>query len=195
MANAGEILAAESSRSNLVGESIWITIQRLRNNDECCLAPKFKEASENFLTGVQSDGHDIISFECCRSNELAEIYYKQGASKAPNAFRTWHFYGLARDFISESRQWKVFPHNEIMVTTSGKKVNRWNAGDVEFQKSMRLWATRLKLKLGMDWTNFQDYPHVYWGRCKPTPSNRAIELYKKSGIELVQREVGAWKIT
>ncbi len=152
--------------------SIWATIVRLRQSDLAYVAPRFREAVELALEDCQEATLDAYVFESLRTNELQAIYFAQGSSKAQTAFRSWHFYGLAVDVISRSRQWDAW-HDRA-----------WRDAVV----------SRFKLRgldWGGDWTRFKDLPHFQWGRCKPSPSDLAIELYRSGGVGAVWRAVGA----
>lgn len=153
-------------------ESIWTTIARLRQRDVACLAPKFREAVEAALCACRGAGLDAYVFESCRTNELQAIYFQQGASKAQTALRSWHFYGLAVDVISRESQWAAWDDPA------------WSRGVVAaFKRQGCDW--------GGDWTSFRDLPHFQWGRCKPSPSDTAITLYRSGGVPAVWRAVGA----
>lgn len=59
------------------------------------------------------------------------------------------------------------------------------------------WFTRVAdvfkrhgCKWGGDW-QMRDLPHMQWGRCKPSPSDRARELWLEGGNRRVWEEVGA----
>lgn len=174
---------AKDAPAIVKGESIWQTIARLRQHDISLLAPRFRASLQEALRECMAFGVDVVVFETLRSNALAEIYYKQGTSKAPNALRTWHYYGLAVDVISQSRQWDVYPHK----MSDGK----WDAGDRHWMKVVVDTFKKYGLKWGGDWKMFKDYPHWQWGMCKPSPSDEAIETVKEGGLIAVWKKVKA----
>jgi hypothetical protein len=169
-------------------KSVWVRIKELRQNDTACLAPKFRAAVDDGIAAIRAEGHDAVVFETCRTDELARIYFEQGTSKAPNARRTWHGYGLAVDIISGSKQWNIYPHH-VRRTRDGKRI--YMPGDPEFLECVTRVFKARGLKWGGDWTRFKDWPHWQWGRCKPSPSDVAVTLYRQGGVEPVWRAVGA----
>ncbi len=147
--------------------------RKLVQRDPQALAPAMYGAVLLSLRKCTDLALDAYVYEARRSDELARMYYQLKVSKAPNALRTWHGYSLAVDVISISRAWKAWDDPA------------WTRGVVDAFK-------RQGMKWGGDWTTFRDYPHFYWGACKPSPSDRAIQLLQSSGgVEAVWREVGA----
>lgn len=162
----------------LPGESYNRAVLRLRNNDASCLAPKFRERSDAAITEANAKGLNVVSFETCRSNELAELYYDHGVSRAPTALHTWHHYGLARDVISKEHGWDLFPGGHHYKTEP-----EWWHDLYRIFKSHNLDA-------GADWVSFKDYPHWQFGGLRSSPL-RAISILQTQGLEAVWRAVGA----
>ncbi len=143
------------------------------------LAPRFQEAVIAALADCRADGLDAFVYEAMRSNELQELYYRRGRPPTPEYPRpvtnarsnlySWHGFGLAVDVISEAhhwdRPWQWFVHVAAHFSAHGCK-----------------W--------GGAWTN-PDPPHMQWGLCKPSPSDRARELLALGGIPAVWDAVGA----
>jgi hypothetical protein len=152
---------------------------RLRQNDPDCLAPKFRERSEAAITDANTAGLEIVSFETCRSNELAKLYYEHGVSRAPTALYTWHYYGLARDVISREHGWDLFPGG-----------SRHDAHPSWWREVYRIFRSH-QLDAGADWVSFHDFPHWQFGGMKASPSDHARQLLHRGGVELVWRAVGA----
>jgi hypothetical protein len=146
--------------------------RRLVRRDLCELAPAMKAAVLAMLKDCAEQGLDAYVYEARRTHELAAMYYALGSSKARDGWRTWHFYGLAVDVISRSRAWKAWddPAWRGPVVAAGK---------------------RHGLDWGGDWVSFRDMPHFQFGRCKPSPSDEAVRLYKTGGLVAVWRAVGA----
>src|SRR3954468_6005064 len=115
-------------------------VLRLRQNDADGLAPGFRSRSDDAIAECNQKGFDVASFECCRSDTLARLYFAHGASMAPDARYTWHFYGLARDVISKARGWDVYPDAK-----TGK------GGDPDWYRPVWEIARAHKLDLGADW--------------------------------------------
>ncbi len=141
------------------------------------LAPTFRRAVRSALRDCALAGLDAYVFEAHRSQELQELYYARGRTIKPperpvtNAhinLYSWHGYGLAVDVISQEHYWDRpelwFRHVAKHFIANGCK---WGGG----------WKR-------------PDMPHMQWGRCKPSPSNRARELIE-CGVEMVWAEVGA----
>lgn len=162
------------------------------DDDLAKLAPLFAEKVFTLLREMRDQGHDPIVFEAFRSDERAAYLYGFGrtwddgrgiVTKAPNASKSWHRYGLAVDIISASRQWDA----------SG-----------QFWTALRKGATALGLRSGNDWDrdgvpveddpneHLSDRPHVQWGPpMHVTPSDHEWELLNSAGVEAVWQEVGA----
>lgn len=144
------------------------------------LAPRFRQAVEAAVAECRSLGLRVYVFETYRSPELQREYFARGRTVKPperpvtNAasnLYSWHGYGLAVDVIEETHGWSP-PTGE-----------RW------FERVAEVFK-RHGLKWGGDW-RARDLPHFQWGRCKPSPSDRARELLAEGGFERVWREVDA----
>lgn len=142
------------------------------------LAPKFRAAVRAALTDAHAAGLDAIVFESKRSRELATLYYARGrtvkppertVTNAPDETYSWHGYGLAVDVISLQHQWDRSPE--------------WFAAVAEHFK-------RHGCRWGGEWKR-KDLPHFQWGRCKPSPSDKARQMLATTGIESIWRAVGA----
>jgi len=142
------------------------------------LAPRFRVAVERALYDCHADGLDVWVYEGLRSPELQAAYYRRGRTEIPphkpvtNAksnLYSWHGFGLAVDVISQSRHWYETP--------------QWFARVAEHFK-------RHGCKWGGDW-KMRDLPHMQWGRCKASPSDRARVLFAEGGFKRVWEEVGA----
>ena len=142
------------------------------------LAPRFREMVLLALADCQTRGLDAYVYEGYRSQELQALYYARGrtiippfkpVTNAPSNLYSWHGYGLAVDVISQAHGWD--------------QPESWFA-DVaaSFQKYACRWGGEWKMK---------DLPHFQWGRCRPSPSDRARELLHMQGLEAVWQAVGA----
>ena len=169
--------------------------------DLCFLAPLFRKQVEAALDNCRARSLDAVVYETYRSLELAQLYYKRGRTIRPpdrpvtNAktnLYSWHGYGLAVDVISKSERWfnplgkpalKLLPAPHPDVRAYAAKGERW------FREVAGVFKAH-GMKWGGDWIQ-RDTPHFQWGRCKPSPSDRARELVKSGGLEAVWREVGA----
>ena len=137
--------------SSIKNIDIWSKIKELRRNDICDLAPKFREKIIKLMeecskiepmnvSGIIFQ-FDLIVFETSRSNELQQIYYSQRTTNARHAFYSWHFYGLAIDIISKSRNWNV-------------PLKWWDKlGEIVRSNNLR-W--------GGDFRKIKDYAHIQW---------------------------------
>lgn len=167
----------------------------MRINDFKFLAPLMRIRVENFIMQSLKFGYHIRIHETLRTNELQMIYYEQGTTKAATAEGSWHFYGLAIDFV----------HREFDWFTGKSAKLRWpNA--VAREKAGVKWFTdvaQIGKDCGLDWGgdwNRPDYPHMQFDTLKKSPSNLARTLYKKGfmrnnspfdGRYEVHRAVGA----
>lgn len=172
--------------------SIWVEIESLRDNRLEHLAPKMQDRvlilihDCKKISTVNGEVFDPIVFETARPQRLQEIYYQQGTTNAPTAIYGWHFYGLAIDVISKSKQWSVKPTWWAMLA----RLMRMN-----------------KIDPGYDWFK-KDEPHGQFGGLKKSPSDLARTLYfgtpywndmrpftdpaaHRQGLERVWRAVGA----
>jgi peptidoglycan L-alanyl-D-glutamate endopeptidase CwlK len=138
------------------------------------LAPKFRDA----VLALLADLPDSKVAETLRTPERQSFLYGFGrdyddgrgiVTQAPTNLTSWHGFGLAADIVHREHEWAAplswFQH----------------MGDV---------AERHGLKWAGHWRH-PDNPHVYFGRCKDSPSYVAVGLYTTSGIEAVWRTVGA----
>lgn len=142
------------------------------------LAPRFRVAVEAAIAECNALGLDAFVFETVRSPELQAEYYARGRTKKPperpvtNAHSnlySWHGYGLAVDVISRSMLWGAPPE-------------WWEQVAEVFKRHGCRW--------GGDW-RVRDLPHFQWGPCKPSPSDRARELFADGGFARVWDVVGA----
>ncbi len=148
------------------------------SRDMSVLAPRFAEAVRKAIEECNSNGLDAYVYEGYRSAALQAIYYARGRTVIPPPYtvtnartnlRSWHGYGLAVDVISRSK--------------------RWNQPASWFRQVAAIFKSH-GLKWGGDWSK-PDLPHFQWGRCKPSPSDRAREIYAARGMKGVWAEVGA----
>jgi peptidoglycan L-alanyl-D-glutamate endopeptidase CwlK len=133
---------------------------------------------ETALAACAAKGLDVMVVESYRSPELQAEYFERGRSKRPpdaavtNAksnLYSWHGYGLAVDVISKSQGWN--------------RPESWFAQVAEcFRAAGCRWGGEWKMK---------DLPHFQWGLCKPSPSDRARQLYAMGGAAAVWEAVGA----
>jgi len=148
------------------------------SKDLSLLAPKFRDAVAAALADCEQRGLDAMVYEAYRSQELQALYYMRGRTVIPptrpvtnassNLF-SWHGYGLAVDVISRQYGWN--------------RPESWFAAVAQsFAKFGCRWGGEWKMK---------DLPHFQWGRCKASPSDRAREIIRTSGMEAVWIEVGA----
>jgi hypothetical protein len=142
------------------------------------LAPLFQEAVERALRDCRARGIDAYVYETYRTAELQALYYARGrtiipplkrVTNASNNLHSWHGYGLAVDVISKTYGW-----------------NRPESWFAEVAKAFKAQNCRW----GGEWT-MKDLPHFQWGRCKPSPSDRARQILQADGVEGVWRAVGA----
>lgn len=165
--------------ANLVtAEDYERDVLRLRSNAADCLAPAFRTRSDAAIVECNRQGYDVVSFETCRCDELARLYFAHGVSKSPNADFTWHHYGLARDVISKARGWDVYPDQD------------GQGGDPKWYNGVFYIARAHGIDLGADWVHFRDFPHWQMGGLRPTPRD-APAILKTQGMEAVWRSVGA----
>lgn len=148
------------------------------SRDLTLLAPRFREAVQQAIADCEARGLDAYVYEAYRSEELQTLYYARGRTVIPptrtvtnaaSSLYSWHGYCLAVDVISHGTGWN--------------KPETW-FGDVaeSFEKFGCKW--------GGHWTR-RDLPHFQWGRCKPSPSERARQLIRTDGVEAVWKAVGA----
>lgn len=150
----------------------------LVDRDLAKLAPLFRRSVLAAIASCNVRGLDAMIYEGYRSPELQALYYARGRTIIPpnkpvtNArsnLQSWHGYGLAIDAISRSKGW-----GESYVWFS------------EVAKEFELEGCRW----GGHWRS-PDPPHFQWGLCKPSPSDRARELYAAGGFPAVWEAVRA----
>lgn len=145
----------------LKAPSIWTTIAALRINRLDALAPKMQLRVQAFLTeaitvgSVNGEAFDPLVFETARVDALQQIYFDQGTTKARTAIYGWHFYGLAVDIISATKEWSV-------------KASWW--------ERMAELMEKHGIDPGLRWNNPDD-PHGQFGTLKKSPSDTARALY------------------
>lgn len=145
--------------------------------DPRLLAPGMRERANAFSRSCAAIGHPIRVWETARTHDLARMYFALKRSKSQDGWRTWHFYGLAIDVIHPTRMWDAWEANDVEAKT-------WRAAVVDSAK-------KSGLNWGGDWTSFKDWPHFQFNTVKPSPSDRAIDLYVNHGIWALWSEVGA----
>lgn len=169
---------------------VWSRVAALRQNSLDYLAPRFRAALVDTLRDARSetvrvilgDGRadhvalDPIVHETLRTNELQQIYYEQGATRARTAEHSWHFYGLAADLISEQYGWF---ENDAARSRWPLPSDRARASRAWFG-ALALIASSHGLDWGGAWSSFPDLPHFQWGRCAPSPQH-APALYRAAG--------------
>jgi peptidoglycan LD-endopeptidase CwlK len=147
-------------------------------NNLALLAPRFRAAVKAAIAECEANQLPVRVYETYRSNELQAVYYTRGRTVKPpptpvtNAkgnLYSWHGYGLAVDVI----------HREKL----------WGAGDDWFKQVADVFK-KYECKWGGDWTS-PDRPHLQWGPCKPSPSDRARQLMRSGGVYAVWEAVGA----
>jgi D-alanyl-D-alanine carboxypeptidase len=138
------------------------------------LAPQFAAAIRSGLVEFP----DAMVYESYRTNALQQLYYARGRTVKPpdkpvtNAstnLYSWHGYGLAVDII----------HREL----------RWSAGDIWFRKMTEIFKHH-GCKAGLEWKH-PDPPHIQWGLCRASPSDKAREILAKEGLHAVWEVVRA----
>lgn len=143
------------------------------------LAPKFRQAVAAVLTDMKADGFRVKVFESLRSNERQQFLYGFGreyddgrgpVTKVPTADKGWHYFGLAVDIVEDD-------------------VTPWIAPQL-FWQTLGLTAESYNCTWGGRW-QMVDLPHLQWGNCRVSPSQRARDLYASGGREAVWKEVGA----
>jgi hypothetical protein len=148
------------------------------DHDLTKLAPAFRLAIEAGLRDCLAEGLDAVVYEAMRSEELQYLYWCRGRTVRPpdkpvtnarSARYSWHGYGLAVDVISRQYGWD-------------RSWTWWVQMAACFERHGCRW--------GGEWKS-PDPPHLQWGRCKPSPSDRARELLATGGVRAVWQAVGA----
>jgi hypothetical protein len=143
-----------------------------RSLDHC--APLFRAAVQAVLMRLP----DARLEETLRTPERQSFLYGFGreyddgrgiVTQAPTNLTSWHGYGLAADIVHRTKG--------------------WDAGRFWF-RTMGEIAKANGLDWGGDWQS-ADLPHVQFGKCRPSPSDRARQLYKEGGLRAVWEAVGA----
>jgi hypothetical protein len=141
--------------------SVWVRIANLRIKSLDNLAPIMRTRVDNYLADaakiktVNGEKFDPIVFETARVDELQQIYFEQKTTKARTAIYGWHFYWLAIDVISKSKEWSV---SEAWWELNASIMRRHG------------------IDPGHDW-NSPDDPHGQFGTLKKSPSDLARTLY------------------
>lgn len=150
---------------------------RIKTLDD--LAPRFALRLTSALNNMKTAGWDPVIFETLRTDARQKYLYGFGrnyddgrgrvtASRDGN--ESWHFYGLAADIISASKDWGAPPS---FWTALGEHVRA------------------IGLHWGGNWRR-PDLPHVQWGEpMRDSPSPRAARLFTEGGRQAVWKEVGA----
>ncbi|HEY8571587.1 M15 family metallopeptidase [Phenylobacterium sp.] len=156
------------------------------NRDLAMLAPAFRLAVEAAIAECAAKGLEVKVNEGFRSNGRQAWLYAQGrtrpgdiVTRAPTSFTSWHGYGLAVDVIHRTKAYWPFGKDR----TASARNERWFADVADvFKANGCNW--------GGDWSR-PDTPHMQWGRCRPSPSARARELWESGGVQAVWAAVGA----
>jgi hypothetical protein len=155
----------------------------LVQNDPAGLAPKFRDITDEVLAALNALGIDAVSHECIRSDELAAIYHELSVSKAVDANHTWHKWGLARDIISKSRGWDVYPERKADGSLVG--------GDPTWYTHVFEAFMEAGLHIGANFHSIFDAPHVQWGGMPDAPTDALIAFGEKEGLSALWLKVGA----
>lgn len=143
------------------------------------LAPQFRVAVERILADMKAAGWKCRVFESVRTNERQQYLYGFGrdyddgrgpVTKARTALGGWHFYGLAVDIVEDDATPWVAPQ--------------------AFWQALGRAAERHGCKWGGRWETV-DLPHVQFGKCRVSPSEKSRLLYAKGGHVAVWKAVGA----
>lgn len=137
-------------------------------------APAFALKVKNVLAAMQTKGFDPIVFEALRSAERSVWLYGFGrdyddgrgvVTQILPTQHSWHFFGLAADIISKSKEWNA---------------------PAAFWTALRACAEAEDLVSGQQFSR-PDGPHVQWNikgmHCSPTPAAQA--LYDSGGLPAV----------
>lgn len=177
------------NKIELNSTSVWTKIAALRQRNMNLLAPKFKLAVEDALEEMRGRSIaigskviplDVIVFETARSNELQEIYFSQGTTKAKTAEHSWHYYRLAIDCISAKYEWF---DNAAAKSEWPNKIDRLAAGEKWFHAMAGFFKAH-NCSAGADWSN-PDMPHIQWLRCEKSPPDSTIQLLRDHDINAV----------
>lgn len=148
------------------------------SNDLSICAPLFAQRVKAAINEANEVGYDIMLYEAERTEETQAAYYalgrtvippKETVTNAAHAIGSWHFYGLAGDFISKAKRWEV---------------------PLSWMEKVAEIFKKHGLDWGGDWEH-PDYPHYQFSGLHKSPTDRAIELYNQGGREAVWKEVGA----
>lgn len=149
----------------------------LRVRETAYLAPAMLRATIAVLADMRAAGHPAKVVETIRLDALQRHYFSVGVTQLPSAWRGWHAYGLAVDIVHETKEWNAEP---------------------AFWRALERIAEKHGLTSGRDWDrnnatthSFIDAPHVQWGQCRVSPSDRARVLLARGGVFAVWQEVGA----
>ena len=138
------------------------------------VAPRFRDA----VLAVLARLPDARLEETLRTPERQRFLYGFGrewddgrgiVTAAATNLTSWHGYGLAADIVHRTKGWDV-----------GSMW--WRVLGEVAEANGLAWGGRWKTA---------DRPHVQWGRCKDSPSDRARMLYHLGGVEAVWKEVRA----
>jgi hypothetical protein len=146
------------------------------DRDLAKLAPFFRTAVEAAIAECNAPPHnlDAMVFEAHRSEALQQLYFARGRTIIPpthtvtnarSALFSWHGYGLAVDVVHRTKFWEP------------------EGGEAWFANVATIFKKH-GCKWGGDWTK-PDTPHMQWGKCKPSPSDRARELIAQGGVQAV----------
>jgi hypothetical protein len=165
--------------------------RKLVCNDLSVLAPKFGVKLRELLADANARGYDLATYETARSEELQQLYFAMGRTKAPTVWKSWHGFRLAADLISCERGWKVWP--EWRWTDDARTQGEWASGDPDWYEPVFALIKAHGLRSGSEWKTFKDCPHVQW-HCPgmlETPSAHAKELFDAGGYSAVWEAVQA----
>jgi hypothetical protein len=162
----------------------YAQVDRLRDNSPLKRAPLFAQRCDAAVAECNAAGLDVISFETDRIEELQALYFTHGVTRVPHANQGWHFYWLAEDFISKSKNWDVYPGAD------------GSGGDPDWYGRVHEIFKSHQLDAGSDWSGWKDWPHWQFGGMLANPHN-AITAYQNvldgGGDEQAAREA-VWKI-
>lgn len=143
------------------------------------LAPRFRAAVEAVVADMQARGHAVRVFETLRTEERQAYLYGFGrdyddgrgpVTRAASALQGWHAYGLAADLVQADQTPWIAPQAF------------WQDLGTIAEQHGCTWGGRWKVV---------DLPHIQWGRCRKSPSQRSRDLLSAGGLTAVWAAVGA----
>lgn len=145
------------------------------SRDVSDLAPAMQDAVNRALARCDQQGHTVLILETYRSDDVERAYWRKGRDRDGNVVRDDEIVTHAMDGAHCQHCY----HLALDIEGANAHVAAIFAG--------------CGLSWGGNWRTIKDYPHFYWSKMPPTPTQQDIADYRNGhlGNVWLRYEAGA----